>query len=126
MTRQTQNARFWVYVNSGPVKITLQPGETISHTEGGACEEGHSVESTCWEYPDDEMVVHRSWEQNCLDCDGRLDRYTDDKCPLDDLRSGDSPYVGSDDPATWEGIVWPNWGDCKASQRDHAAEAMGY
>ena len=38
---RTPNARFWQWINGGPVKITLRPGQTITHYVGGSTDEGY-------------------------------------------------------------------------------------
>lgn len=115
-----QNARFWAWINSGWVKLTLRPGQVIEHTEGGPHEEGYSYRSTRWELAADEPVVYRSWINEGSDCDGRLDQYGKDECQL--IALGLVLHDGEDSV----GIATPDWINRSRSQRDYAAEAMGY
>jgi len=109
-TRKRRNCRFWAYVNGGPVKITLKPGQRLEHSEGGPTDEGWHCDSTAWEYPADEAAVYREWCSDGRDCDGRLTHSGEDRCPLDQLDAGNVPYVTDEDNhATWWGVIWPDW-----------------
>lgn len=57
-------------------------------------------------------VERRSFSDG-VDCDGRLSHYSESECPLSELHSG---YKN----------IWPAWRHVDESQRDYAAEAMGY
>ena len=122
-----RNARFWAYVNGGPVKITLRPGQRLEHTEGGPTDEGWSRDSTAWEYATDEPVVYREWCFDGSDCDGRMTRSGVDCCHIDDLMFAEPCINGRDDAETWAGVLWPDW----AKRQDHGvydqfAQAAGY
>ena len=123
-----KNARFWVYVNDGPVKLTLRPGQSLEHSEGGPCEEGYSYEYTKWEYADDEPVVYREWATDSRDCDGRHGNGGEQVCHVDRLLEGGTPgMMEGDDEETWAGVVWPDW----QKHRDHSvydqyAQMAGY
>jgi hypothetical protein len=110
----TRNARFWVFVNDGPVKLTLTDGQTLTH--GGFCrhEEGWSSWSTSWEY--EHNIVIRVDETDGYDCDGRLSTHTKCGCCVEDLHMG----------ATMDGTTYPAWLTIGSSQRDYTAEAAGY
>lgn len=119
-----KNARFWIYMNGGPVKITLKPDQTLEHFQGGRCEEGWSSETTSWEYEDG--VVRQERCSDGRDCDGRLTTYGEIVCPLDSLSAGNVPYTDGDEPTTWAGVIWPDWQKESSYQRDEYAEAAGY
>lgn len=112
-----KNARFWTWVNDGFVKITLTPGQSLTHESGGPTEEGWWYSSTTWETHDDEHI-RRKWSSEARDCDGRMDRYGDDICHVNELMFHDA----YSDPT----IQLPNWVEERAYQRDHTAESMGY
>jgi hypothetical protein len=125
----TPNARFWAYINNGPVKLTLRQGQRFEHREGGATDEGFDVTYTAWEYPADELAVYREWARDARDCDGRMTHSGEDRCELADLQSGDLPYIPDGDPdaEAWAGVRWPAW----ERHRDHGyydefAQAAGY
>jgi len=103
------NARFKTYANGSDATITLRPGQTLSHSEGGPDEEGYSYSATLYRY-DGETVVREITTTAC-DCDGRLDRYYDQIWPV----NGPLNSYG-----------YPDWEDLRAYQRDHFAEAMNY
>ena len=117
-----QNARFWVWISSGWVKLTLKPGQRIEYCEGGPHDEGYCYTSMRWELAEDEPVVYRSWREDSRDCDGPYERYGDDRCGVADLQANDM----SDNGADCVGIHTPAWGHISSGQRDHYAEAMGY
>ena len=128
-----RNARFWAYVNGGPVKITLRPGQSLEHCEGGATDEGFHVEHVKWEYPDDEPIVYRIWCSDGRDCDGRLTHSGEDVCPVERLMKGNYPYVTDGelgDPMirnTYDGVRWPDWQEHKdRGVYDEYAVAAGY
>ncbi len=115
-----KNVRFWAYVNGGPVKVTLKPGQKLEHNVGGPTDEGWHSESTSWEYPADEEAVYRCWCSDGRDCDGRLTRGGEDRCESGRLS------CGYDDPED-AGVVYPAWDEV----RDHGvydeyAQASGY
>lgn len=118
------NARFWIWsAVGGWVKLTLRPGETLSHFSGGATEEGFSHTAETWTHEGDH--VRHEWENNARDCDGRFDSGGASCCSLDDLRARDMGAEVPDYPEN-AGIVAPEWTDAGRYQRDHAAEAAGY
>lgn len=111
-------ARFWVHHADGFVRLRIRPGESLSHGFSEATEEGYHCDSVTWTHEGDH--ISRSWATRSQDCDGRCDRFGDDVCPLAELAAHDPYYP--DDPI----IKLPNWQDERSSQRDYAAEAMGY
>lgn len=131
------NARFWVYVNGGPVKLTLKPGQSLTHETGGPCDEGWSHEITEWthetiDYADSETpVVTRNWSTESQDCDGRHGSSGTDSCWLGELRRGSEPYYTAleswEDPTTWDGVIWPDWTEVRHNGvYDQFAQMAGY
>lgn len=125
------NARFWVYVNGGPVKITLRPGQQLSWSCGGPTDEGWSRESETWGYDCEDHVgeVFRQWCHDGRDCDGRLTREGEDVCDLADLRRewpGGLDDMSQAERDGWRDVRWPAWRKAKSCQYDEYAEAAGY
>lgn len=112
------NARFWVYWNGGWVKLTLRPRQTLRAFEFHHTDEGWSSESEEWFF--DGSTVWREWSSCGCDCDGRLDRYGEDQCPLHLLHDCES--VDSFE----NGIKYPSWERVTAGQYDQNAELAGY
>jgi hypothetical protein len=108
------NARFWTFVNAGPVKLVLAPGQTLRHYKWWRHEEGWSSESTEWSHRQD--CVEKVSATDGTDCDGRLSTYNALECRIENLHMG----------ANHEGIGYPEWERMESSQRDYSAEAMGY
>ncbi len=119
-TTEHANARFWIWAN-GWVKITLRPGQRLTHESGGPTDEGFSYTAETWTHEGDH--VRSEWEVNASDCDGRLDRGGASCCPLDKLRARDMHAEGFQENV---GIFAPEWQDAGRYQRDYAAEAAGY
>ena len=116
----TPNARFWAYVNTGPVKIALRPGQSLTWDTWSRTEEGWSAESCTWTHHGDHIT--REWGADGVDCDGRLSSGGSNDCPLPDLHTGNEPYA-----CDGEGIRYPAWGINEDSyRRDYQAEAAGY
>ena len=115
-----RNARFWVWENGAPVKLTLRPGQSLAWASGGPTDEGWHRDETRWFYPADEPFVYRAWCSDGADCDGRLTRAGEDRCYLPALRH--PHHTDPDDPS----ICYPRWEELSASQRDQFAEMMGY
>ncbi len=119
------NARFWAYVNCGPVKLTLRPGQSLEWSIGGRTEEGFSSERTRWEW--DGNTLTRHWSDTGRDCDGRYERSGLDTCHELWLMCGREPYTEGSEPGTWRDVIWPAWmsaGDVRIF--DEAAQAAGY
>ena len=114
-----RNARFWFFLNCGPVKITLTPGQQLEHVQGGPCDEGWSSEAHSWELEGD--TVHAEYANEGRDCDGRHGWYSSSVCDVADLRAGAWP-----DGVDLEGDRWPKWENASASQYDQFAELAGY
>ena len=119
------NARFWAYINGGPVKITLRPGQTLSHYQAWATDEGWASEGDTWEHTGD--GVEHEYASDGADCDGRLSSGGDSYCALCDLRAGNYPYITEgDDLEMWEDVRYPAWQDAGGYRRDYQAELAGY
>jgi len=113
------NARFWVLVNDGWVRLSLGVGQVLEHTEGGPHDEGYSYTGTAWkrEGHGREGFVDVSHTTRSRDCDGPLDTYSNAQCRVDALE--DHPSFDGEVPV-------PDWEKVSSYQRDYFAEAMGY
>ncbi len=102
------NVRFWEFnQNCRWVKITLRPGQRLTHRKAWQHEEGWSVYEEAWESCIPERQVLTPWEEL------KADRSTMD---MDQgLRTSHE-----------EEIRRPNWKRLNSWQRDYSAEAMGY
>ena len=112
-----KNARFWIFYNGDHVKLTLEPGQTVSFGQGGPDDEGWHYYGETIELSCDGAELALSWVSDGADCDGRL------------TRGGD--LIASADPADFIPCYEfdgrrPDWQDADAWQRDQYAEAMGY
>ena len=117
MPALTPNARFWAWVGSGLVKITLRDGQTLRWRHSEPTEEGWSSEFEEWEY--EHGVVTRRGGTDGHDCDGRLSSWYELECSVSNLSIGQPAYREPD-------INMPVWRERGRGQRDYAAEAMGY
>lgn len=69
--RRKFNARFWARSARGlEVKITLEPGQTLTTSQGGATDEGYSYTEVSWHF--DGRTVTEETVDDGRDCDGRL------------------------------------------------------
>lgn len=113
-----RNARFWEFHNGAPVKLTIRPGQTLSHYQGGPTDEGWSSEATTWELDKAGKLLRRESTTDGADCDGRL--------------SSGYDAIALADPAEFMPLYYspelsrPDWRDAGGWQRDHTAEAAGY
>jgi len=110
-----ENARFWVYINGAHVKLTLEPGQSLTHTGGGDCDEGYSWDMDTWTHSGTEVVHDYTTESR--DCDGRYSRAGASVAPIGSLAHRWNPYA-----KMWQ----PAWDQQTYSQRDHSAEESGY
>jgi hypothetical protein len=118
------NARFWAYLNGGPVKITLRPGQVLNWTQGQRTDEGWSRSAETWSYDLDVLgIVERHWCEEGRDCDGLLQRGGHDVCCPVNLHV-QPPYPEGD--AVMEGVLWPDWQEANRWQQDSEAEKAGY
>lgn len=108
-----RNARFLVWVNGDQAKITLRPGQSLTHYQHYKTDEGWGSETVTWSYPDDAPVISRDWFTDGTDCDGRLCRGGEDECSIDDLGChNDGEY--------------PSWRESGSYQHDQYAELADY
>lgn len=115
------NARFWVFANGGPVKLTLKPDQSLSWSRWRRTEEGWEEEAETWTHKRDR--VRREWVSSGQDCDGVLERFGEDWCSLDCLRKLEPC---SDSGPNFEGVRWPEWEEEYRGQSDQYAEMAGY
>jgi hypothetical protein len=110
------NARFWTLRHGSPVQLTIRPGESLTTHRYTPTDEGYDSETCTYEHTGDDVVCF--WSTDGRDCDGRLSSEGVSICAITDLHAGYAePELG---------ITWPKWRDGGSSQRDYAAEAMGY
>ena len=108
------NARFWISHRGSPVKITLAPGGSVSHSYTAPTDEGYQHTAEAFEYDGERLTL--DWYSDGRDCDGRLTRSGVSWTTPAQARA----YLDAD------GIAWPMWQHGRSSQRDYSAEAMGY
>ncbi len=108
------NARFWLWINDGWVKLTLRPGQTLAWASTRSTDEGWASEYECFEH--DGAGVLSVCGTDGVDCDGRLETHREFYCPLECLKA----HVADD------GTFIPSWDRKPAYQRDHSAEMAGY
>lgn len=112
-----KQARFWTYIRSEPTLLKLVAGQTVSHREGGATDEGWSWTLRTWAF-DGEFVTLES-DNRSSDCDGPHEHHDVVRCSVAELRAG---YTCPDHPT----ITYPVWREVSSRQRDIFAERMGY
>ena len=81
------NARLKVWINDSEVTITLQPGQSISHSTSEDTDEGYAWQGTTWTYDADDGVVTREWGYGGRDCDGVSSTSGTDYCEVSKLRT---------------------------------------
>ena len=114
------NARFWVWgPGNSPVKLTLAPDCSLHHTHSWDNGEGYSYETRSWTH--EGAYVSRVVNSGGTDCDGRHSHHQKNTCLISNL---DRVKIGREIAGAPDG--WPLWRVERASQRDYAAEAMGY
>jgi len=112
------NARFWIWENSGWVKITLKPMQKLEYCNGGPGEEGWSYAETTLVHQGDHVA--RYWSSETKDCDGRMSGGGEDRCELSRLKAVEAGYPEGC------GIYRPEWKQESELRFDHSAEAAGY
>jgi hypothetical protein len=113
------NARFWMYINGSPVKITLEPGQQIEWYQAHPDEEGFSYRSELLYF--NGAIVQRDSMSGGRDCDGRIDRCKRSECVIQNLKSC-LPYYGEED----ESMLFPEWAEVGCSVYDENAQKAGY
>jgi hypothetical protein len=110
----TRNARFWDYVNTSRVKLTLRPGQALTWSKWERTDEGWSSEGCTWSH--DGAGVRCQYGSDGVDCDGRLRQGGELYAPLAALHAG----------RTVDDVTYPAWEKVESWQRDYRAEAAGY
>jgi len=87
----TATARFWVYYRGALVKISVAPGEILTHIDEGPTEEGWCSDISMWRHEGKKIV----WVQGhkARDCDGEHNDYRVRSCPLDWLAASPPPVL---------------------------------
>lgn len=118
-----KNARFWIWLNDGLVKLTLKPGQELVWFKSWRHDEGWSSEIHQWTYDEFDGVVVEDYGTDGVDCDGRLSTSSSYEVPVDRLAETEM-YVaeGTYGPMPAQ----PDWCRKGSFQRDYSAEAMGY
>jgi hypothetical protein len=111
-----KNIRFWDFVGSGLVKLTIKPDQILHHHRSWHNGEGYSAEINEYRVEDDVVVNDFSFFGN--DCDGRMSGGATTVCPLDKLKARES--------YNYPGYFCPEWKKETEYQRDHFAEKSGY
>lgn len=108
------NARFWISHRGCPVKLTLAPGGSASHSYTELTDDGYLHIGEAFEFDGERLTC--DWHSDARDCDGRL------------TRTGAAWTTPADARAYPDnaGVAWPMWHEEPSSQRDYSAEAMGY
>ena len=90
---QLPNVRFWVWGREGWVKLTLEPGQSLSVDYCENTDEGWSRSSTRWAYEYDHdcgrPAVTMEHTTDGTDCDGRLSTERDYFCPVENLHTNE-------------------------------------
>lgn len=136
-----RNAKFWVWHNSGWVRLKLRPGQEIAVESRGFTDEGFKEEYNTYCYDPHEDCIWSKYTSHERDCDGRHSHYSDCVCLVSELELlpasewwkkpaltvAEGRYLFADD---WEynypNPARPNWEKVSSHQRDYYAEAMGY
>ena len=109
------NARFWLWWNHSPVKLTMKPDQRIEFSRWESTDEGWSAEAESFSF--DGFIVERESVNDGKDCDGRLTQTTMTICHLDQLKAG---YEENEE------IQFANWDKVRFWQRDQFAELANY
>lgn len=141
------NARFWIWVNSGWTKITLKPDQSLNWSRY-SYDEGPNTDYDSWEY--DGRKVTNKYGSYGRDCDGRYEHHEEREASVTQLqaipkmelvcnvcgnRVHDYDKEGGklqcymrehDGVRLVSGPNVPRWKDTDSRQRDYSAEAMGY
>ena len=120
--KKDSNVRFWTHnycTGSALVRITLKPGQSLSHGYGSETDEGWNYESQTWTHDGD--YIRLDTFSDGVDCDGRLSTGGTYYCMIGEDLSNHTyeemePYV--------PGV--PVWTEEDSFQRDYSAEAAGY
>ena len=121
---ENRNARFWTFINGDPVKITLRPGQLLSHWSGAKHDEGFRNRWESWEHAGSEVIT--TTDERGSDCDGRYSRGSCHSCPIARLAECSADEPDYQQFHAGELIRFPFWQMDEMNQREYAAEAAGY
>ena len=128
--------RFWIWWNDGPVKITVEPGQTVTAYRWSRCDEGWSSLLESFEHDGDSIVAETITDGR--DCDGRLTQSWKGYAQLATLRRYplrrfvtrlDEPWREQCEiPYEQDGFDCEtlSFREGKRSQRDEYADVAGY
>jgi hypothetical protein len=125
------NARIWLWLNDGWVKLTVQPDQPLRHSTFCRHDEGWSAEYHTWTWDGETLVEECATDGR--DCDGRLSTHSARLTTLAQFRA--CPAFAYFNPLDLRlpliqlpvpGMALPEWTEGERGQRDYAAEAMGY
>jgi hypothetical protein len=120
-----KTARFWVWANSGLVRIKIKPGQTLDWGTYEKTDEGFSSTYETWEWCDIDGLVTHTHGSDGRDCDGRFQSGGEQRCRDNQLAQGRTNYDMLPD-GKGKVIHFPNWYDAEQYQRDYEAEKAGY
>jgi hypothetical protein len=128
---QPPNARIWLWLNDGWVKLTLQPDQPLNHAHSCHHDEGWSAEYFTWTWDGHVLVEEHATDGR--DCDGRHSTHSTHSTTPDRFRAHPARrFFNNLDPRLPDyempvpDIAVPEWTRGKCRQRDYSAEAMGY
>jgi hypothetical protein len=110
------NVRFYDFINGSPVRITLQPGKSLSHSEFQPTDEGYSRISNTWTHMGERVYCETHTDSR--DCDGR---YSSDVLSVFNISEAAAGFHDVE-----AGVRLPKWVNVDARQRDYTAESMNY
>ena len=123
------NIRFWKFnQNWNWVKITLRPGQKLTHRKVWFNGEGWSLFEETWKSCIEDRQVTCTRFSDGRDCDGRLTTEDQFVCSWEDLKADRSTMDVDGGLRTSHEveIQRPTWKRLDSWQRDSFAEAMGY
>jgi hypothetical protein len=104
-------ARFWVWVNSGWVRLALRDGESVCHVEVVPDWDGYKSKAQEWTREGDSVGYYRRIDSR--DCDGFFRTECELACDVSDLEA----LSGIDD-----GPRVPDWKEWSSTSKDSHAE----
>ena len=119
------NARFWIFLNRGYVKVTLRPNQTLAWARGGEHEEGYFSEGVEFYLDADGELTREEWSRG-QDCDGPHSHGQElATTALDCQRIAATRDAPDPECPRWP-VTRPKWAERSYEQRDLYAEAAGY
>jgi len=118
ITQINRTARFWETTpNCGLVKISIRPGQTLTHSRRWRNGEGWSWSAETYTHDGD--CIRQQWAHGGRDCDGNHCNAGELVASLDELAAVDI--------YSHPGFRRPNWQESKReSVYDQFAQAAGY